>query len=310
MISRRLVRVKTLQSLYAWQQSGSGALAPEIDQLKDRLNQSHQFYLHLLAFPHAIQGFLADKQEKEKTKFYPDNAKIRALGVLNRSSLIEDLNNASLGTKDSPFDWAEMEEQFEAWYTELSSQDFWKDYSIFDEPSFEQQQYFLETLFQFLLDSNEAFHDSLIEYYPGWTDDDPYVTREIGKTLATAKPGKIHTPAALSAGHEDWVFAQNLLKHCTQEGEEYEALVASATTNWDPGRIAVLDLLIIKMTLAEFLHCPEIPVKVTINEYLEITKNYSTPNSSRFINGILDRLRMQLESEGKIVKSGRGLKQN
>jgi len=69
-------------------------------------------------------------------------------------------------------------------------------------------------------------------------------------------------------------------------------------------------LLIIKLTLAEFLHCPEIPVKVTINEYLEITKNYSTPNSSRFINGVLDRLRIQLEADGKIVKSGRGLKQN
>lgn len=310
MISRRLVRVKTLQSLYAWQQSGSGALAPEIDQLKERLNESHLFYLHLLALPHALQEHLSEKQAREKSKFYPDAAKIRAYGILNRSSLVQDLYNASLSGKSSPFDWSDLEKNIEEWLKELSAQPFWQDYSIFDEPNFEQQQYFLENIFSHLFETYEPFHDALVEYYPLWTDDDPYVSREIGKTLASAKPGKIHTPAALSAGHEDWIFAQNLLKYCAQEGEEYEQLVSGVTTNWDPGRIAVLDLLIIKLTLAEFLHCPEIPVKVTINEYLEITKNYSTPNSSRFINGVLDRLRIQLEADGKIVKSGRGLKQN
>jgi N utilization substance protein B len=69
-----------------------------------------------------------------------------------------------------------------------------------------------------------------------------------------------------------------------------------------------MDLLILKMTLTEFLHCPEIPVRVTINEYLEITKNYSTPNSSKFVNGIMDKLRIELESRGEIRKTGRGLK--
>jgi N utilization substance protein B len=310
MISRRLVRVKTLQSLYAWQQSGSGALAPELDQLRDRLHHSHQFYLHLLALPHALQEHLSEKQAKEKTKYYPDTSKIRALGVLNRSGLIGDLYNASVSSKNSPFSWHELSEHFDAWYAELSAQSFWVDYSVFDEPNFEQQQYFLETLFLYLFETYEPFHDTLVEYYPGWTDDDPYVSREIAKTLASAKPGNIHTPAPLSKHHEDWLFAQDLLRHCAEDGAAFESLVSTVTVNWDPGRIAVLDLLIIKMTLAEFLYCPEIPVKVTINEYLEITKNYSTPNSSRFINGVLDRLRLQLEADGKIVKSGRGLKQN
>jgi N utilization substance protein B len=87
-------------------------------------------------------------------------------------------------------------------------------------------------------------------------------------------------------------------------------MVSEVTDNWDPARIAIIDLLIIKQTLSEFLYFSEIPVKVTINEYLEITKNYSTPNSSKFVNGILDKLRIQLENTGQIQKTGRGLRES
>jgi N utilization substance protein B len=87
-------------------------------------------------------------------------------------------------------------------------------------------------------------------------------------------------------------------------------MTAEVTDNWDPSRIAVIDLLIIKLTLTEFFNFPDIPVKVTINEYLEITKQFSTPNSSKFVNGILDKLRINLESRNQIKKSVRGLKEN
>ena len=90
----------------------------------------------------------------------------------------------------------------------------------------------------------------------------------------------------------------------------FEEMVSDVTENWDPARIAAIDLLIIKQTLSEFLYFPEIPVKVTINEYLEITKNYSTPNSSKFVNGILDKLRIKLEKTGQIQKTGRGLRES
>jgi len=99
-----------------------------------------------------------------------------------------------------------------------------------------------------------------------------------------------------------------LFSKTINNSKSYEELIGTVTENWDPSRIAVMDLLILKLTLTEFLFFPDVPLKVTINEYLEITKNYSTPNSSKFVNGIMDKLRIDLEGKGEIKKSARGMK--
>jgi len=183
-----------------------------------------------------------------------------------------------------------------------------KEINIFDEPPVSIQIPFLKTLFEELINKSESFNLALEEIYPRWTDDDPFIYREIVKTVESIQESGDLT--VLSAPHnesEEVEMAENLVLTSARNSSKYEQLIAEITDNWDPSRIATLDLIIIKLAITEFLHCPEIPLKATINEYLEITKNYSTPNSSKFVNGILDKLKKNLETQGLIKKSGRGL---
>ena len=159
------------------------------------------------------------------------------------------------------------------------------------------------------METHEGFNNVIEEIYPVWFDDAPYTVRDILKTLELSKSiENLNIKPGVKSFDEEAVWAAQMLKDTIENSQMYESLIAEVTQNWDPSRIAVMDLLILKMTLSEFLHCPEIPVRVTINEYLEITKNYSTPNSSKFVNGIMDKLRIELESRGEIRKTGRGLK--
>ena len=106
---------------------------------------------------------------------------------------------------------------------------------------------------------------------------------------------------------EDFDYADSLFINVVSDNEMLEALLESNTPNWEVDRIASVDFIVLKMGIIEFTKFPDIPVKVTINEYLEIAKDFSTPNSSRFVNGVLDKLRVRLTEEGKVVKEGRGL---
>ena len=172
------------------------------------------------------------------------------------------------------------------------------------------QKEFLDNLFFSFIDSHEHFNEILEDINHTWPDDASITLRELNKTIMVSKQtSDLAISKSIPLNDEDLIFGLNMLKYTIRNSEKFEEMVSEVTDNWDPSRIAVIDLLIIKMTLSEFLYFSEIPVKVTINEYLEITKNYSTPNSSKFVNGILDKLRIQLEKTGQIQKTGRGLRE-
>ena len=320
MISRRLVRIKALQSLYSFQQGESTIdytwpnLNPRqsayfddtLSTLLESIQQSHDFYLFLLDFPYQLSQYLLEEQALEKSKFYPDQAKIRRFGLLDRMPLVKYLHRAVTDNqrKGFAFDWSQLATQFDSFYQWMLEWEFVKDIDFFEQPTFEQQQSFLEEFYANLFETKESFFDTLNDYYPGWSDDELYTTREIEKTLQTAQSnGVIPVASSPTVGSEEIEMAKQLFITTAKNSLAYESQVSEISDNWDPSRIAVMDLLIIKLTLTEFLHCPTIPVKVTINEYLEITKNYSTPNSSRFVNGVLDKLRIVMEEQGSIHSS-------
>ena len=311
MISRRLVRVKTLQTLYAWKQSQPAQDADFVNELTNSLNHSHSFYLFLLDFPYQLHQYLNEKLQLEQAKFYPDQEKIRQFGLFANTPLVQKLHQEVLLNGDTNgFVWTELRNRFEEWFDQMMAWDFVKDYLIFDQPSIIQQKEFLEQFFYAFVESHEALNSSLEDIYPSWPDDSSVVVREIYKSLAPGKESPLTAVSpAIDKHNEDLVFGLDLLKYTMRNSEKYDQMVTMVTENWDPSRIAIIDLLIIKLTLTEFLNFDQIPVKVTMNEYLEITKNYSTPNSSKFVNGILDKLRIELEKKGMIQKSGRGLRE-
>ncbi len=312
MISRRLVRIKTLQTLYSWKQSGLDNEFMFVENLKNSIYQSHAFYLFLLDFPYQLQQYLQDELNLERSKFFPDATKIRQYSILNHTPLIQKIHQEILLADEKfEYSWVEMNMHFDNWFQTMMKWDFVIDYSIFEEPDFQQQKEFLENLFFAFVDSHEQFNEILEDINPSWPDDASITYREISKTIAVnKKTSEIALSKSIPLNDEDLIFGFNLLRYTIRNSEKFDQMVSEVTDNWDPARIAIIDLLIIKQTLSEFLYFNEIPVKVTINEYLEITKNYSTPNSSKFVNGILDKLRIQLENTGQIQKTGRGLRES
>lgn len=310
MISRRLVRIKTLQTLYSWNQSEEADLSVFSKELYSRIQEVHDFYLFLLDFPYQLQQFALDKQEVEKNKYYPDKSKIEYYSLLNNTPLIGKIHQSLLAHDEyTTFDWSALAGQMDGFYGELKSWDFSADYAFFIEPNLQQQKEFVDQLFFAFIETNEAFNNSLEEVNPSWYDDMPFAFREIQRISTVDRDRvKINLAPSIQPKDEEVLMGAQLLSKTVNNSKKYEELIGTVTDNWDPSRIAVMDLLILKLTLTEFLHFPDVPLKVTINEYLEITKNYSTPNSSKFVNGIMDKLRIDLEGKGEIHKSARGMK--
>ncbi|MBL7810847.1 MAG: hypothetical protein JNL57_01370 [Bacteroidetes bacterium] len=311
MITRRLVRVKTLQALYSWAQNQGETTVQCRHDLRDAMLRTYEAYLLMLELPFALNDYLISEKEAEASKYFPDKEKIRSLQLLAKNTAAQTLQE-----KIQPFkrkllalDWPQLADHFGDLYTALLSQEFCQDYLVFEDPLHSQQQQFLLDFYEWLFESYEPFHLLMEENYTAWSDDENLLGREVKKTLQSMKNAEtVVLSQPDSQGSEDVQFGLKLYDRVTSESEDYESRIAGITENWDPGRIAIIDLLCIKMALAEFMHFAEIPVKVSINEYLDIIKNYSTPNSSRFVNGVLDKLRIRMEENGSIQKAGRGLR--
>lgn len=295
--------------MYAAQQSGDSAKAQCRQGLQSSLLATYDVYVFLLELPHYLNEYLLSEQEIERKKFYPDKEKIRRLGLLNNNTLAKTVYDKTLKHKRRYFtaNWSDFGESFPAITDWLFQQEFTTDYCVFDAPEPEQQLTFLQEFYRYLLGECEPFYLTMQEVYGAWDDDENTLERELEKTLAS-QPENIAPGLAYSKDDDEVKMAMLLFDLVVANSEKYEDYVKSVTENWDPGRIAIIDLLCLKLALAEFTSFPHIPLKVTINEYLDIVREYSTPNSGRFLNGVLDKLRVSLADSGIIVKSGRGLR--
>jgi len=304
------VRIKTLQALYAWQQADLKSPEKGAATLKNSLQQTHDVYLFLLEFPWHFSEYLESEKEAEKAKYYPNKEFIRTFGILAHTPFAHDLWSRVSLRKRRHFDvsWNALAESFNEIFKLLHAETFVVDYMVFEEPSIEQQREFLEELYNWIILACEPFHDAMESAYAGWNDDEELLLKEVLKTINSAKADVIHLSSQDDTEGEEIQFALKLFETVAVNTEVYEKQISDITDNWDPSRIAILDLISIKMALAEFLCFPQIPLKVTINEYLDVIKDYSTPSSSRFLNGILDKMRKKLELSGDIRKAGRGLR--
>ena len=309
MISRRLVRIKTLQTLYAFNRSENGNLADFESLLVEKLDAVYDAYLFVLDFPYHLREFALEKQNKEKSKYYPSDEKIDRYRLLNGTKHLQEVHNQVTGRAKEVFDWSVLEARFDQWLRDIKEWDFVRDYSVFFDPNADQQKEFLESLYYALLDTHEEFNNAIEEVYPYWFDDHSFTAKDVVKTISLSEYlGDLNLKKRATRNTEEVIWSKELLRYTIENGDRYNDIIAKVASNWDPSRIAVMDLLIIKLAMTEFIDCPEIPLRVTINEYLEITKSYSTPNSSKFVNGILDKLKHELDATGEIQKTGRGLK--
>jgi N utilization substance protein B len=173
--------------------------------------------------------------------------------------------------------------------------------------AFEEDKQFVVDMFTELIAPNEKLYEYLEDHKLTWIDDIPLVNTQIQKQLKQISAKDDFKVVKLYKDEEDREFVGNLFRKTVMNEVALAKEYIDKTPNWDADRIAEIDTIILKMAICEFLKFPSIPIKVTINEYLEIAKEYSTPKSSIFINGILDNLVKEFQAENKIKKTGRGL---
>lgn len=314
MLTRRHVRVKVMQSVYAITRSNDDSLEKQQKFLKFSIENTYALYLLMLSLLKEIHA-LAKEQVKlssnsyltNTTDNYPDKEKFinnRFLQLIaDNSSFKEELERRKLDN------WYLNDEYVKLLYKEIVQSDVYKVYMNKEGSSFDEDKQLILELYKNIIAPNDKIYEYFEDDKLTWIDDIPLVNTFILKLFKKVKPNVLESYflPELVKDQDDIVFANRLLTKTLLNNEALVKEIQDKTPNWDKDRIADIDAILLKMAITELLHFPSIPERVTMNEYLELAKEYSTPKSSTFINGILDKLVKEYQKDGKLNKIGRGL---
>lgn len=314
MLTRRHIRVKVMQCIYALIHSKDDSLDKQQEFLNDSIDKMYSLYLLVLSLLIEIQAYASSQVALSTKKYladisdeYPSKDKFVSNGLLLQLSsnklLKEELSKRKLKN------WYLNEEYVKLIYKEIVENENYNSYMMSPSRSYEEDKKLIQSLFKDVIAPNEKIYDYLEDDQLTWVDDIPivntFVLKQLRKATENQKPS-FFVPKLLK-DEQDREFAQQLLVKTLLNNEQWEKEIEGKTPNWDKDRIADIDSILLKMAICELLNFSSIPEKVTINEFLEIAKEYSTPKSSIFINGILDKLVKEYKSAGKLKKTGRGL---
>ena len=313
MLNRRHIRVKVMQSIYAMHQNDSDNLEKEEKFLFHSIENIRDLYLimvsALVELRNSEISFIEKSQKKHlatAAERNPNNKFINNQVLI----LLEESNPLSIAIEERGIDnWKRNDDYILILLEAVKSSEIYAKYMETRENTFEEDREFIADLFIEVIAPNEKLYEYLEDYKLTWVDDIPVVNTLISKQLRQIMPegrDAFFVPR-LYKDTDDKDFVRDLFRKTILNNQELAKEFIDKTPNWDTERIAEIDTIILKMAICEFLKFPSIPVKVTINEYLEIAKEYSTPKSSIFINGILDNLVKDYESTNRLSKAGRGL---
>ena len=314
MLNRRHIRVKVMQSIYAMHQNNSDNLESQEKFLNYSIDNIQDLYLIMLSslveIKKAEETFLdlsskkhlATSEEKAPNNKFINNAILLMLSENNSLGIA--LENRKINNWDLNDDYIRI------LLAEIKSSDLYEKYMSNRVNDFEEDKQFIVDVFMEIIVPNDKLYEYLEDNKLTWIDDIPLVNTHIIKQLKSIKKSDdvdAFKITKLFRDTEDKEFVSLLFRKTILNEQEFAKDFVDKTPNWDTERIAEIDTIVLKMAICEFLKFPSIPVKVTINEYLEIAKEYSTPKSSIFINGILDNLVKEFQANKKMIKTGRGL---
>ncbi len=309
MLSRRNVRIKVMQLLYSL--SSDEKLTPSVlTQLYKRgVDKSFELLLFTLYLLMRISRIALEEEEKRKKKLLPKEEDRKFTPKLYENELIASLEASDILSKTidkKGFSTKVDADVLREIYRKFSKTEEYKNYLNSKSDTKAHMKALLD-LFRFLR-KNEIFTELLEDHYSNFEDDKSLIVGSVKRVLKELPDSEGDVLSTHYPDDETWKeFGLNLLELTVEKDHEITELINPVLENWDAERLATLDTILLKMALCEMLHFPSIPTKVTINEYLEVAKNYSTAKSKDFINGILDKLLTDLTASGKIVKKGRGL---
>ena len=310
MLSRRLIRIKAFKTLFAYIGSESDNVGAAQKALLESCDKVKDLYYFMLNISSSLVRVAEEKIAVGMRKFHPTEAEANPnyKFVRNRFAalLSEDPEFGRICQKRG-LTWGEYEPFVRHVYNSMLTKEYYQDYMASGEDSFEEDCRLFSCIFEDEFEDNEELDSILEDMSLLWVDDVAYALNVIiaGIDETRRKKRIVHTNTFLK--EDDKEFALRLLTESILRYEEYFKLLEGHLDNWNSDRLVSTDATLIVMGVTEAVVFPTIPIKVTINEYVEIAKYYSTPNSRIFVNGILDRIIQEKVGSGEIVKQGRGL---
>lgn len=312
MISRRLLRIKALMALYAFNRREDENLSHAETELMFSIAKSYDLYHYLLLLVIEVADIAGEKIDQALLKKMPSHADLnpqrkfidnRVIAQLRKN--IEFKNYVS----SRKLSWINNSHIPRLLYNKMIVWEAYEKYMQVDPDNYLSDKKFIIQLITDLFLNSEDLNSNLEEQSIFWNDDMEYISSMVEKTLKKFKAdsGEKTPLMPLFKNAEDEEFVKILFRKAIVHKDKCSELIDKNTTNWEVDRIALMDILVMQLAITEILEFPEIPVKVTLNEYIEIAKYYCTSKSSTFVNGILDNIVKEIRDEGLFNKLGRGL---
>jgi transcription antitermination protein NusB len=312
MISRRLLRIKALMALYAFNRREDDNLTQAETELMFSIGKSYDLYHYLLLLVLEVADIAGEKIDQALQKRMPSPEDLNPKRRFIDNQLIAQLRKnlafkAYISSKK--LSWVNNAHIPRLLYNKMIVWEVYEEYMALEHNNYLSDKKFTINLIIELFSKSEDLHSNLEEQSIYWNDDMEYISSMVEKTLKKFKAdsGEKTPLMPLFKNDEDEEFVKILFRKAILHSKKCSELIDKNTTNWEVDRIALMDILVMQLAITEILEFPEIPVKVTLNEYIEIAKYYCTSKSSTFVNGILDNIVKEIRDEGLFNKFGRGL---
>jgi transcription antitermination protein NusB len=312
MLNRRYLRIKVLQALYSFYRADERFDLPQKEkELKISVDKIYDLYLYLILILKELRIIAERTIEEKKKKLLPTADDLNPSTRFINDPILVKIDTSTLLSKlkkERVIMWTADEDQaLKKIYSDILASNEYNTYHNEAIVSFENSKQFIHTIYKKYISENETIKQTLFEKNIHWAGDYTLAILCVFKTLkGLKKEGDIEL-LPLYKADDDFDYMITLFRHTILDDTSVSALLNDKISNWDPERIAAIDMLLMKMAITEILQFPGIPVKVTLNEYIEISKVYSSPKSNTFINGILDAVVKDLRAQNKLAKTGRGL---
>ena len=308
MINRVLIRLKIIQIVYAYYQNGSKNLDAAEKELFFSLSKAYDLYNYLLMLMVAVTNYAQKRIDAAKSKLAPTteelypNMKFVENKFIAQLEVNQQLTEFITNQKRS---WANEETFVKGLYDRITASDIYKEYMASTDNSYDADRELWRKLYKTFVFNNEALDTLLEDQSLYWNDDKEVVDTFVLKTIKRfdEKNGVNQPLLPEFKDEEDREFARRLFRRTILNADYYRHLISENTRNWDLDRVAFMDVIVMQCALAEILSFPNIPVSVSLNEYVDIAKVYSTPKSGSFVNGTLDGIVNQLKKDGKLTKN-------
>ena len=318
MLNRRILRIKAFKVLYSNAIAENMSLAQAQSQLDVACEATRDLYIYMLGIVSPLTKIARERIESAKTKFNPTEEELNPNVKFAENALAKlldaDVDFQKILSKKK-LSWDQYDIFLKKVMNSIASKEYFAEYMASETSSLKEDCRLFTRIFEEEFVDSEDLERILEDKSIYWNDDLAYALTWCCKTLKSFEKGESWKllplyQSELISGPEvesDKAFVRKLLQSAFAGYDRYFSMISESVTGWEKERLFSTDVALIVMGLAEASSFPTIPVKVTINEYVEISKFYGTPKSRSFVNGLLDRLIQKLTTEGQIVKEGKGL---